>query len=193
MPETLRTLRTTLLLALLASGCSREEPLPDLLPIGEFSLTDQDGETVTNEDLRGKVWVVDFIFTSCPDVCPVLTTQMANLHRRIDSDDVRFVSVSVDPAHDTPERLREYAARYRADTSRWSFLTGDPESMRLTIERAFAQPVGERTEIGDGRYDILHAGRFMLIDRRGRLRGLYETNAEGLGRLEHDALRLVDE
>ncbi len=193
MPETLRTLRTTLLLALLASGCSREEPLPDLLPIGDFSLTDQDGETVTNEDLRGKVWVVDFIFTSCPDVCPVLTTQMANLHRRIDSDDVRFVSVSVDPAHDTPERLREYAARYRADTSRWSFLTGDPESMRLTLERAFAQPVGERTEIGDGRYDILHAGRFMLIDRRGRLRGLYETNAEGLGRLEHDALRLVDE
>ncbi|MCZ7677247.1 MAG: SCO family protein [Sandaracinaceae bacterium] len=108
-------------IAVLATGCG-EEPLPELLPIGEFALVDQDGEDVTNADLRGKVWIVDFVFTSCPDVCPVLTTQMANLHRRIDAGDVRFVSVSVDPAEDTPERLREYAARFGADTSRWSFL-----------------------------------------------------------------------
>lgn len=180
-----------IVLALLAAGC-REEPLPEMLPIGEFALVDQDGDPVTNADLRGKVWVVDFIFTSCPDVCPVLTSQMANLHRRIDGDDVRFVSVSVDPQHDTPERLREYAARFRADTARWSFLTGEPEGMRLTIERAFRQPVGERTELGD-RYDILHAGRFMLVDRRGMLRGLYETDGEGLARLERDVERLVAE
>lgn len=181
------------LLALLACGCS-EEPLPELLPIGEFALVDQDGDEVSNADLRGKVWIVGFVFTSCPDVCPVLTTQMANLHRRIDSGDVRFVSVSVDPEHDTPERLREYAARFRADTSRWSFLTTrEPGSMRGVIERAFRQPVGPRAEMGDGRYDILHAGRFMLVDQRGTLRGLYETDAEGLERLERDALRLVRE
>lgn len=188
----MRAIFATALLVASLAGCS-EEPLPELLPIGEFALVDQDGETVTNADLRGKVWIVDFVFTSCPDVCPVLSTQMGNLHRRIDSDDVRFVSVSVDPAHDTPERLRAYATRFRADTSRWSFLTGEPESMRLTIERAFRQPVGERTELSDGRYDILHAGRFMLVDRRGMLRGLYETNAEGLEQLERDALRLVEE
>src|SRR5690606_168937 len=119
---------------------------------------------------------------------PVLTTQMANLHRRIDSPDVRFVSVSVDPATDTPERLREYAARFRADTSRWSFLTGDPASMRLTIERAFRQPVGERHDLGDGRYDILHAGRYMLVYRRVMLRRLYATDAQCLTRLERDPL-----
>lgn len=180
-------------IAVLATGCG-EEPLPELLPIGEFALVDQDGEDVTNADLRGKVWIVDFVFTSCPDVCPVLTTQMANLHRRIDAGDVRFVSVSVDPAEDTPERLREYAARFGADTSRWSFLTTrDPDSMRGIIERAFRQPVGPRSEMADGRYDILHAGRFMLVDRRGVLRGLYETNAEGLERLERDARRLLRE
>ncbi|HEY8432105.1 MAG TPA: SCO family protein [Sandaracinaceae bacterium] len=174
-------------------GCSGGEPLPELVPIGEFALVDQDGRPFGNDDLRGKVWIVDFVFTSCRNACPVLTTQMANLHRRIDSPDVRFVSVSVDPATDTPERLREYAARFRADTSRWTFLTGDPATVRLTIERAFRQPVGERTELGEGGYDILHANRFMLVDRRGMLRGLYETDAEGLERLERDALRLVAE
>jgi protein SCO1/2 len=182
-----------LLLALtLLAGC-REEPLPEMLTIGRFALTDQDGRTFGTEDLHGKVWVADFVFTSCPDVCPVLTSQMANLARRVDGEDVRFVSITVDPATDTPDKLREYAARFHADTTRWRFLTGSPDDVRAVIERDFRLPVGEREGRGDGRYDIMHGNRFVLVDRRGILRGLYETNGDGLERLEHDIARLEAE
>lgn len=177
----------------LLAGCRGEEPLPELMPIGEFSLTAQDGSALGSADLRGKVYVADFIFTSCPTICPVMSTQMANLHRRIDHPDVRFVSITVDPEHDTPEVLREYAARYRPDP-RWSFLTGDPGVVRRTIVLAFRLPVGGRQPIDDdGRYDITHGSRFVLVDRRGTLRGLYETNGEGLERLERDVGRLLEE
>jgi len=181
----------SLVAIVLLAGC-REEPLPEMMPIGQFSLTAQDGRTIGSADLRGKVYVADFIFTSCPSICPVMSTQMANLHRRIDEADVRFVSITVDPERDTPEVLREYAARYRAD-SRWHFLTGEPTEVRRTIERAFRLPVGEREEIAGGRYDIMHGARFVLIDRRGILRGLYETDADGLERLERDVGRLLEE
>lgn len=173
------------------AGCS-DEPLPEMMPIGEFSLTAQDGRTIGSAELRGEVYVADFIFTSCPDVCPVLSTQMANLHRRIDAPDVRFVSITVDPERDTPEVLREYAARYRAD-ERWFFLSGEPSEVRRTIERAFRLPVGDREAMADGRYDILHGSRFVLVDRRGILRGLYETDGDGLARLERDVERLLEE
>ncbi len=183
-----------LVLASTLAGCREEEPLPEMLPLGEFALLDQEGRPFGLDDLRGKVSVVSFIFTSCPDICPVLTSQMANLHRRVHDDDVRFVSVSVDPAQDTPARLREYAGQFRADPSRWSFLTTDqPEQMRGIIESAFRMPSGERQDRGDGRYDILHSPRFLLVDRRGVLRGLYETDAAGLERLERDIGRLRGE
>lgn len=178
----------------LLAGCREEEPLPELLPIGEFALLDQNGAAFGLDRLRGKVWVASFIFTSCPDICPVMTSQMANLHRRVTDADVHFVSVSVDPAQDTPARLREYAAQFRADPARWSFLTTDrPEQMRGIIEQAFRMPSGERQERADGRYEILHAPRFMLIDRRGTLRGLYETDAAGLDRLARDIARLREQ
>lgn len=186
----LRRLGLVAALGLTFGACTEEEPLPEMLPIGEFSLTDQDGRTFGSADLRGSVWIADFVFTSCPDICPVMSSQMANLHRRLDHDDVRFVSVTVDPAHDTPERLREYADQFRADSARWKFLTGDPEAQRGVIERAFRMPVGERETRGEGRYDILHGSRFLLVDRRGMLRGLYETDAAGLERLERDVARL---
>lgn len=180
------------LLVLVLAGCGEEEALPEMLPIGEFALTDQDGRAFGSAELRGKVWVADFIFTSCPDICPVMSTQMANLHRRIADADVRFVSITVDPERDTPEVLREYAARFRAD-SRWRFLTGEAAVVRRTIEQGFRLPVGDREARPGGGYDILHGSRFALVDRRGILRGLYETDAEGLERLERDVARLLRE
>lgn len=163
-----------------------------MLPIGAFSLTAQDGREIGSEELRGKVYVADFIFTSCPDICPVLSMQMANLHRRVSEPGVRFVSITVDPERDTPEVLKKYAERYRAD-ARWHFLTGEPEAVRSTIERAFRSPIGEREEMAGGRYDIMHGSRFVLVDKRGILRGLYETDADGLDRLERDIRRLLRE
>ena len=178
-------------LALSALGCGEDEPpLPEMVPISEFTLLDQDGQEFSSSALRGKVWVVDLIFTSCPEICPLMSTTMSNLHRRVDEDDVRFVSISVDPAVDTPEVLREYASRYGADTSRWTFLTGSVEDVNRVILRSFRLPIGERMERDDGQYDILHTGRFILIDRRGTMRGLYSTDREGLEQLEHDIERL---
>lgn len=175
------------------SGCDEpEEPLPEMVPISDFTLTDQDGEDFSTRDLAGKVWIADLIFTSCPDICPVMTSTMANVHRRIDDEDVRFVSITVDPEIDTPEVLREYAERYRADTERWTFLTGAPDDVRRVIVGSFRLPVEDPFERPDGERDVLHTSRFILIDQRGVMRGLYETDRAGQERLERDVQRLLE-
>lgn len=177
----------------LASACgdAAEEPLPEMVPISDFTLTDQDGADFHTRELHGKVWIADLIFTSCPSICPVMSSQMANLHRRIDSDDVRFVSISVDPDVDTPEVLREYAAGFGADTERWVFLTGERSDVSRVVHLSLRLPMGDRMERDDGRYDILHTGRFILVDRDMTMRGLYETTRADLDRLERDVARLV--
>ena len=176
---------------LLLAGCGEDEPpIPEMLPVSDFTLLDQDGEEFSSRQLRGKVWIADLIFTSCPEICPVMSTHMSNLTRRVSHDDVRFVSISVDPAVDTPEVLRTYADRYGADTERWTFLTGSVEDVNRVVLRSFRLPMGDRMQRDDGRYDILHTARFLLIDQHGMLRGLYDTDRAGLDRLEHDIERL---
>lgn len=164
------------------------------VPIARFELTDQDGRPFGSAQLDGKVWVAGFAFTSCRSICPMLTSQMANLQRRLarHGDRVHLVTITVDPETDTPEVLRAYAERHHADLARWSFLTGAPEQVRTTLERGFFVPVGDRREI-EGGYDILHTGRLVLVDRAHRMRGLYETDAAGLERLEADVARLLGE
>lgn len=187
-------MRAACVAALLVCGCGEDEPpLPEMVPISDFTLVDQSGAELSSRALRGKVWVADMMFTSCPEICPVMSTHMANLHRRVTHPEVRFVSISVDPAVDTPEVLREYASRYGADTSRWSFLTGSPEDVERVVYRSFRLPMGERMDRDDGTYDILHTARFLLVDRRMTMRGLYETDRAGLDRLEHDIARLLEE
>jgi protein SCO1/2 len=176
-----------------ARSGSAEPEIPVLAPIAEFELTDQDGRPFGSAQLRERVWVAGFAFTSCRSVCPLLTAQMANLQRRIarHGDRVHLVTFTVDPETDTPQRLREYALRHHADLARWSFLTGDPEQVRATIQRGFMVAVGSRRDLEDGGYDILHTAQLLLVDRRHRLRGLYETTEEGLARLERDITRLL--
>lgn len=182
------------LVVLALSACEeRSEPLPELVPISDFTLTNQAGEDFGTRQLRGKVWIADLIFTRCPDICPVMSSTMANLHRRIDHEDVRFVSITVDPDVDTPEVLRTYAARYHADTSRWTFLTGAPEDVRRVILRSFRLPVEPPFDRPDGTRDVLHTSRFILVGRNGVMRGLYETDRESLERLEADVDRLLEE
>lgn len=164
------------------------------MPIAPFELTDQDGDAFASDRLRGKVWIASFAFTSCVSICPMLTSQMANLQRRLEShgDRVHFVTITVDPEVDTPERLRAYAEQHHADLSRWSFLTGEPAQVRATLQRVFFVPIGERRDV-EGGYDILHTGQLMLVDRNGQMRGLYPTDAESLETLERDVGRLLEE
>jgi protein SCO1/2 len=151
-----------------------------------FSLTDQEGQTVTDVGLRGNVLVLDFFFTSCRTVCPVQTSRMARVQEQIEGlPGVHLISFSVDPETDTPDVLKAYAGRYGADPSRWSFLTGAPEAMDEVV--AGYWQIVERVPRPDGAgFDIAHSERFVLVDRAGQIRGFYKTDEGGLEHLMRD-------
>ncbi|NOY92365.1 MAG: SCO family protein [Deltaproteobacteria bacterium] len=182
-------------LVLLAIACSGSGSAPpSLLRVPDFSLTDQAGQPLRASDLEGKIWIADFFFTSCPTICPVLTTQMQNLARRLGDrgDELHFVSFTVDPRVDTPETLQTYAERFSIDTRHWSLVTGEPAAMRRVVE-SFRVAVGEPTEQESGGYDIAHDTHFVLVDKTRHLRGYYPHDGEGVDRLARDALHLLNE
>lgn len=136
-----------------------------------FKLTDQYGKTVTNADLKGKVWVADFIFTRCPGPCPLMTMRMSELNQALGdkAKDVELVSMTVDPEFDTPEILKKYGERAGATPQRWKFLTGPRDAMDQVITKGFLQALGQAP---DGL--PMHSTRFVLVDRYGWIRGLQD-------------------
>ena len=172
-------------------SCGSADELPEILVVSDFELTDHHGQRFASDRLDGHVWIASFVFTSCRDVCPLLTNQVANLHRRVSQPEVRFVSVSVDPEVDTPERLAEYAGRYGAD-ERWVFLTGEPREVRRVVTQILRVAMGERNDVAGG-YDIAHSEQLLLVDARGVLRGAYDTDRDGMRRLEEHIERLLGE
>jgi protein SCO1/2 len=172
--------------------------LPEFGPAPAFSLTERNGDKFSSEELKGKVWIADFIFTRCAGSCPLMSTQMRDLQESFaKSEQVRLVSFSVDPAHDTPEALNEYAARYMAKPGRWFFLAGkEGEVAKLAIE-GFKLPAGESSAPADpsGFPDepaILHSQRLVLVDGAGRVRGYYDgTGMEVVQKLVADVRALL--
>ena len=163
------------------------DPLPVLWDAPAFSFVDQDGRRFTNRNLEGRVWIGDFMFTSCTTICPMLTARMAQLQAAIPSDRIHFVSFSVDPDRDTPAVLRTYAKMWKADESRWHFLATDRTGLTETVRgmKIFVQPPDP-----DG--SIQHTGIFTLTDGQGRVRGVYDSaDAEALRQLVRDALALA--
>ena len=169
--------------------------VPDLPVIGQvpdFSLIDSSGQPFSQAQLAGGVWVADFIFTHCPDVCPLLSAQMAKLQHALagaGADSVRLVSFSVDPANDTPEVLREYAQRFGAQPGRWLFVTGERDALYTLIGQGFHLAVAERpaNENRDGAGLITHSDRFVLVDRKLQIRGYYHgTDQESVQKLLQD-------
>jgi len=149
-------------------------PPPTLRPAGvlgqapQFELTERSGAAVSTAGLAGRVWVVDFIFTHCAGPCPLMSTRMARLQTAVqDLQDVRLVSISVDPERDTPQRLSEYADRYRADPDKWLFLSGDFEVIRTTAVDGF--------KLGSLDDPIIHSDRFVLVDALGAIRGYFDS------------------
>ncbi|MEM1416055.1 MAG: SCO family protein [Myxococcota bacterium] len=176
--------------ALLVACGGSAEPPPVLMEVPSFRLVDQTGEAFGSDELRGRVWVANTIFTTCPTVCPLLTSQMANLQRRFAERelDVRLVSFSVDPENDTPEALAAYAQRNGADPARWRFLTGEREALRTILEDGLRVRMGgERSPSGD----IAHGTHFVLVDASARLRGFYANDGAGLGKLERDVAAIL--
>ena len=152
----------------------------------DFSLTDQRGAPFALADLHDKVWVADFIFTSCATICPPMTIQMASLQDEFAAEDVRFVSFSVDPERDTPEVLSRYADDYGADGSRWAFLTGQKETIYQLAHEGFNLAAGHRGS------EILHSTRFVLVDQNQQVRGYYDSRSPGsLHQLRKDMKKLL--
>ncbi len=153
------------------------DELPVIAEVPPFELIDSSGRQVRRSDFDGDLWVADFIFTSCAGVCPILSSRMAGVQRRLEEAglDVRLVSISVDPARDTPPALAAYAERYGADPERWTFLTGERDALYELIGKGFLLSVSERSpeEAGDSGELITHSDRFVLVDRQGRIRGYY--------------------
>lgn len=177
------------LLAIRGAG-GRGEPPPVLGRIPAFSLMDQGGRPLGSAELAGGPWVADLVFTRCALVCPRMTAAMARLDRRLPRDGVRLVSVSVDPVHDTPEVLADYAAKHGA-SERWSFLTGEPEAVRALALEGFKLGVAEIAGEADPGLAITHSDRFVLVDSESRVRGYYDPfDPASIARLERDLAAL---
>jgi protein SCO1/2 len=167
----------------------RPDPLPVYYDAPAFALTDQDGKPFGRDDLRGKVWVADFIFTTCPGACPKMTMKMSGLQKAVPARDVHFVSFTVDPDRDTPEVLKRYGQGFDADPARWHFLTGEKSKLFDTAAglKLTAAPAGQ---FGP---EIVHAEKFLLVDGSGRVRGVYNSGDEQeLKKLAADASLLAD-
>lgn len=155
----------------------------------EFHLTDQTGAPFGTEDLEGRVWIVNFMFTRCTATCPRQADRIVELQQHVrrwpDQDRLCYVSVSVDPEHDTADALRAYAESRRADPARWKFLTGTRSELHALSREGFKLPAFGSDD--DSKSPITHSSRFILVDRNRRVRGFYES-------LEDDEIRklLVD-
>lgn len=192
----MKSLALSLVALALLSAChekmivgTKTEPPTKYGMVPDFDLVERSNRKVTRQDLTGKVWVADFIFTSCGGTCPAMTSQMRKLQDKLFAD-IRLVSFTVDPTHDTPAVLTEYANRYGADKDRWLFLTGDAEAIqKLTVGgfKLALDPTG-----GNDVEPIVHSSRFVLVDREGFIRGYYGTQElADVDKLVADANNLV--
>ena len=155
--------------------------------VPDFSLTTQQGEPLTLSDMKGKIWVADFIFTNCPTICPAMTQEMARLQSEFVADPVYFVSFSVDPERDTSRVLSRYATAYGADERRWHFLTGDKTHIYQLAEEGFSLAAGHNGT------EILHSTRFVLITPDGNIYGHYDSRSKpALLRLRRDVKALLE-
>jgi protein SCO1/2 len=162
---------------------SEARKLPTLGQVPAFSYLDQDGARVTDKELRGHVWLADFIYTSCTTACPIMSARFVQLQRRVTDPNVRFVSFSVDPEHDTPAVLKEYAARWVVDESRWRLLSTDAGSLPQ-LSQLMAANV---QKTGDAKDPIDHSRTFLLVDASGNARGIYDsTEVDDLNQLLED-------
>lgn len=131
--------------------------------LSRFELTERSGATIKSEELLGQPYVVSFFFSTCPSICVQQNQKLKELQDRFEGRGVRFVAISVDPETDTPETLREYAARFGADREQWLFMTGELDYIRRIGAEIFRQPVNKQ----------FHTERFVLVDPEGNIEGFY--------------------
>lgn len=141
--------------------------LPELGSIGQFTLIEKNGGVFDSKILDGRVWVVDFFFTTCSDVCPMMMKRMADLSRTFELvKGVHFVSITVNPENDTPEILNQYSSKLQTNNKNWHFLTGSREDISAIMRDHF--------KLGDKQEPVFHSTFFALVDRNGYIRGYYD-------------------
>ena len=172
------------------------------LPVeGEFPdtvLTNQNGKEFSFSDLKGKVVVVSYIYTNCPDICHVISARMNVFKNKLKGaniqDKVYFVSISIDPERDTPEALRQHAKMMNLDLTNWVFVTGDEYLINSTIQAAGMEAIKEpvqHSEDGKPSYSITHRDRISLVDREGRIRKHYKGTTFDMDELLGDIKSLI--
>lgn len=166
--------------------------LPSYGKVAAFTLTSQNNKPFTEKDLQGKIWVADFIYTRCTDLCPLLSYRMSGLQKVFSKDNqVRLVSFTLDPWHDSPAVLARYAKGYGAKSGRWYFLTGRPPALAAVGANSFHFFMAKdfrRDQVGK----TGHAGRFALVDAGGTIRGYYDSDKKAdLSKLIQDVKRLA--
>jgi protein SCO1/2 len=153
--------------------------LPVMSHVPDFSFVDQNGNRFDGKTLAGQVWVANFIFTRCPNICPRFTAKMASLQTRsADAEPgLKLVSFTVDPAYDTPEVLKTYGEKYKADFARWTFARGEKHELEKVIREGMLQPM----DWGDGQdlNSVVHGSYFALIDGKRQVRGVYKFSEAG--------------
>jgi len=180
-------MKRILIAALFLSSCTQVKPLPVLGQIPQFDLVASTGQPFDSHTLDGHIWVADFIYTTCDGPCPMMSHQMRGIQSSTAATpDVKLVSFTVDPAHDTPEALAKYAKFFKADDARWYFLTGDVARLNDLGLHAF------KLNGVDG--SLSHSTRFALVDARRRIRGFYISSDDDFPkRLLHDIRQLQTE
>jgi protein SCO1/2 len=162
--------------ALAVSACREKvQPLPVLGAVPQLSLVDQANRQVTLGTLRGRPWLADFFFTRCPSVCPRVTARMKEIRARVPANELRLVSISVDPENDTPAVLSAYAAQYAIRDDDWWLLTGDHHAIANAAENGFHIGLSGTADPSKPDFGITHGSHLILVDATGRIRGYYRS------------------
>ena len=168
--------------AVLAFAYATREKDPKLPFYGDvpaFSLIDQEGKVFTEEALRGHPTVVNFVFTRCDTICPVIAMKTQRLQDKTQDKrgaGIKILTISVDPEYDTPARLTEFGARYSANPTRWRFLTGPKDKITQLITGPLMNTMDREGDMPSGAPNIVHSGYFLLIDHDLHIRGVYDSN-----------------
>ncbi len=156
-----------------------------------FQLTNQNGQPFGSAQLSGKIWIADFIYTTCPGPCPMISSRMSELQKPLQKTDVHLVSFSVNPEKDTPEVLRGYADKLQAEPGRWDFVTGAKSAIYKLSHDGFKLAVSDGR---DAQGIPVHSTRMVLVDRHGQIRGYYDaTEPEAITKLLADTNHLLRE
>ena len=173
-------------------GPSQAPAPPAYFSIPDFTLTSHENRPFGSADLRGKVWIAGFFFTRCPTICPILLQRESEVQRRTKElgDGLHFVTISIDPTHDTPEVMTAAAAERGLKLERWTLLTGATESIQQLVRDGFKEYLKSGPDVPPD--EVVHSVRFFLVDGQGRVRGLYDATIDDeIVRLTKDAERLV--